>query len=45
MVTGCLSFGTVDDGLASHVKNIIYTVEVSSAKSSKEKAIRFSLYN
>ena len=45
MATGCLSFGTVDDGLASHSKNLIYTVEVSSAKSRKERAIRFSLFN
>ena len=45
MATGCLSYGTVDDGLASHAKNLIYTVEVSSARSRKERAIRFSLYN
>ena len=45
MVTGCLSFGAVDDGLASHVKNIIYTVEVSCALNKREKVIRFTLYN
>ena len=45
MATGCLSYGTVDDGLASHAKNLIYTVEVSSARNRKERAIRFSLYS
>jgi len=45
IVTGCLSFGSVDDGLASHIKNIIYTVEISCALNKKEKVIRFTLYN
>ena len=46
IVSGCIqSNSEVNDGLSSHKKNFIYTVEVACATNRQEKAIRISLFN
>ena len=40
-----MCIGNQNDGLATHQKNLIYTVEIACALNRKEKAIRFTLYN
>ena len=48
IVTGTLamlSTGTDLDGVASHVKNLLYTVEVSAGMKRTQNAIRFTLYH
>jgi hypothetical protein len=40
-----MSSGTDLDGLPSHEKNLIYTIEVACAIERKEKAVRVSIFN
>ena len=46
IVSGCIqSNSEINDGLSSHKKNFIYTIEVACATNRVEKAIRVSLFN
>jgi len=45
VVSGCISYGPGEEGSRSHLKNLIYTVEVACALNREEKAIRVSLYD
>ena len=47
VVSGCFASGLHhgDTTISSHLKNMIYTFEVASATSRKEKAIRFTIFD
>jgi len=40
-----MCIGSENDGLGTHQKNLLYTVEICCGLNKREKAIRFTLFN
>ena len=45
IVCGSMQIGDDKDGLGTHKKNLLYTIEICCGLNKREKAVRFTLFN
>ena len=45
LLAGCIGWGVEDETLPSHLKNLVYTIEIACATNHTQRAVRVTLFN